>query len=713
MKLIIFTAIICTLIFACSNHPSGVEDTLSQAGSNRGELEKVLCYYRASPEDSLKYRAACFLIDNMKWHLSTEQTIYPDSSLFEWHFRCDSLFRQMTTGLKDSVMYSQKNRERAWANYAIVRKLISVTPPDTPYIVKGMFPDSRHITAEFLISHIENAFRNWEKSPYASHLTFEQFKEMILPYRAITGYSFYDNGKKLNDIFSKHINTSDEKTYKRYIDRYNLYKDAVRQMLPYYAQYQNIGLYDLFIGQKYDCISAANNFCNVFRAYGIPTVVDCNISFRGKTGRHFHCTLLDSAGTRSKYNQTMDHYPGDPFIVSSPSFFRNTFGTQADSPYMIKAEGEILPDYFDTPCIKEVTSENYRVTSVQIPIKAELTNNVVYLYTFSNAAGGLVPATWGTVDKQQKMTTFKNVVYNVLYFPVYLKGDSIIPYSDPFYVTSPDTLYTSFALIPICNNYPQKRGDMLVLRKYPEKQNLKNRAKLMVGGRFEAASREDFKDSVLLGTIETTPILNLQEYTPKICRPFRYYRYVAPGDNTYSNMGLLEFVTDEYTLEDSLQPATPLPTFTPEDVSLTRDNKIYCKLQPDTNKYRHLRNYMAYTPGMQYASYSKIDFMPLKRPMKVKKIRFAPANAENHIVVGHTYQLMYWDNGWKNAGTGLARYNFLVFKNVPLDRLYWLRDLTAGNEELPFFYKDGKQRFIYRDTIIPRPEEFHRFDIFY
>ena len=92
---------------------------------------------------------------------------------------------------------------------------------------------------------------------------------------------------------------------------------------------------------------------------------------------------------------------------------------------------------------------------------------------------------------------------------------------------------------------------------------------------------------------------------------------------------------------------------------------------------------------------------------------FAPANAENHIVVGHTYQLLYWDNDWKKAGTRIARYNFLKFDNVPLDRIYWLRDLSAGNEELPFFYKDGKQLFIYRDTIIPHPTEFYYFDNYF
>ena len=69
----------------------------------------------------------------------------------------------------------------------------------------------------------------------------------------------------------------------------------------------------------------------------------------------------------------------------------------------------------------------------------------------------------------------------------------------------------------------------------------------MIGGRFEAANREDFKDAVLLGTIETTPILNLQELTPEICRPFRYYRYVAPDSFPTSNMGLLEYLTDEYS----------------------------------------------------------------------------------------------------------------------------------------------------------------------
>lgn len=35
---------------------------LQVAGDNRKELEKALYYYKKNPADSLKYKAACFLI---------------------------------------------------------------------------------------------------------------------------------------------------------------------------------------------------------------------------------------------------------------------------------------------------------------------------------------------------------------------------------------------------------------------------------------------------------------------------------------------------------------------------------------------------------------------------------------------------------------------------------------------------------------------------
>ena len=48
--------------FSCLPEKTALERALREAGDNRMELEKVLAYYR---DDTLKYQAACFLIENM------------------------------------------------------------------------------------------------------------------------------------------------------------------------------------------------------------------------------------------------------------------------------------------------------------------------------------------------------------------------------------------------------------------------------------------------------------------------------------------------------------------------------------------------------------------------------------------------------------------------------------------------------------------------
>ena len=52
--------------FSCGiSYTPEIERALQQAGRNRRELGKVLKHYRRTPSDSLKYKAAEFLIANM------------------------------------------------------------------------------------------------------------------------------------------------------------------------------------------------------------------------------------------------------------------------------------------------------------------------------------------------------------------------------------------------------------------------------------------------------------------------------------------------------------------------------------------------------------------------------------------------------------------------------------------------------------------------
>ena len=129
--------------------PADIEEALALAGGNRRELKAVLRHYR---QDSLKFRAACFLIANMRWHYSDDSgyCLYSDA--------------------KDSDLC-----------------------------------DLRRFDRSFLISHVDHAFDVWESSPCAAGLSFCEFCEYILPYRSLAGYPDCFSGAELYDLFGKFV----------------------------------------------------------------------------------------------------------------------------------------------------------------------------------------------------------------------------------------------------------------------------------------------------------------------------------------------------------------------------------------------------------------------------------------------------------------------------------------------------------------------------
>lgn len=89
----------------------------------------------------------------------------------------------------------------------------------------------------------------------------------------------------------------------------------------------------------------------------------------------------------------------------------------------------------------------------------------------------------------------------------------------------------------------------------------------------------------------------------------------------------------------------------------------------------------------------------LKEPQVVTRVRMAPKNADNGIQGGDRFQLLYWEGDWRSVGIVRADYEYVTFQNIPKGKLYWLRNLDRGQEEMPFVIDDGKQVFIYNDNI--------------
>ena len=156
MKILYFYLSGLLLLWSSCQRPTMLDFALRYAGENRVELEKVLDHYR---NDSLKYRAAVFLIGNMPYHY-----FYTGAQL-------DSL-RQGYRWMQRTGLSAKAVKHKLWKTFG---------EPDVRRWMKRN--DARSVTADFLIRHIDYVFGVWEKRPWASYYSFEDFCEFVLPYR--------------------------------------------------------------------------------------------------------------------------------------------------------------------------------------------------------------------------------------------------------------------------------------------------------------------------------------------------------------------------------------------------------------------------------------------------------------------------------------------------------------------------------------------------
>lgn len=258
MKVESFFFYICLLILCCACHPypKEVEQALTLSGKNKEELIKVLEYYKG--KDELKFAAACFLISNMPYHKSKTQQILP--SYYFRHFnKIDSICRVDSGATKNDSLKRQ------------LAHTFDSTPPPSEVSAKT---DIEILTSTYLIDNIECAFDEWKRSPLLSTLSFDEFKEWVLPYRTVDE-SIVDNKRLLKSVIYDRIALNGMDDIRKPIDCYQKYVRLQKTMNAYITSKHHVGLFDPFIPAfKMDCHNLAARTCNYFRACGIPVVYE-------------------------------------------------------------------------------------------------------------------------------------------------------------------------------------------------------------------------------------------------------------------------------------------------------------------------------------------------------------------------------------------------------------------------------------------------------
>ena len=492
----IFFISLSILISSCVSYSPEIEEVFRQAGSNRRELAKVLKHYSHNPADSLKLRAAEFLIVNMPGKYSE----YYDAP---WNDVATVMLR--------------------WTSSSNKRLVVDTYQLGVP--VKK--DDVTHITADYLINNIELAFQVWHEMPWGKDISFEIFCEEILPYRV--GNEPLENWRA--------------KALASFADPYNFFIEnpstttveactRINSLLPRFRidkDFPAMSFSQLMASSRGDCdeMSALGVFA--MRALGIPVSIDFTPFWPDRLYGHTWNAVYDNVSGNYTSFSGADYNP-DEHQISHPTSkkMRRTFSIRN----IIDAESDDIPPSLRYINGKDVTLEYGASVDVIIPLVNPPDTELKFAFLATP-----FETVWTAIaagDVINDSIRFPSLGRRVLYLPIY------------FHNQLTTTAYYPFWIDEDGNSRFFKPGDMQEIkltRLAPPDEPWVQR---MVDGVFQGANNEDFSDAQTLYVIKIIDGVWFHTANIKNNNKFRYVRYVSPR-NANCNVAEIEFYNDAGT----------------------------------------------------------------------------------------------------------------------------------------------------------------------
>ncbi len=368
-----------------------IKEALKIAGKNRPEIQKVLDHYKNDPQ---KLEAAQFLIEHM----------------------IGKAYKVVTTVDKkgndvgfDALNY--KNLDEALNAYdALEKKHGTLQDKVTP------FYDLQCLNADFLIGHIDYAFKAWKELPWAHAVDWNTFKNYVLPYRSgkepaepwrpelMARYSWVPNQiqdksslTEANALIGADINS--------WVGFWDLY----------YMHPTEQGYSEMKRSRKGRCGDLSNFTNTVLRANGIPCTIDYTPYWADTGNNHAWPLALSATGTAS-----------DSSIHKAAKIYRKTFANHPENLLYHQQKGEVLPPWLNRPDYTDVTTQYLPTTDLLLRVTTKAPH--VYLCVFND--GEFRPIQWAEVKGE--MATFKAMGRDILYLPASYGKKGIQPVGEPF-----------------------------------------------------------------------------------------------------------------------------------------------------------------------------------------------------------------------------------------------------------------------------------------
>ena len=631
MKKYLSILLLLSLAIGCRDNRR-LDAALEFAGENRVELERVLEHYRDS---GLKYEAARSLIENLPGYYA-----YGATSL-------DSM-KRILAKYKRQQRLSEGELEY-WGSFA--------------YEQQERVYDAKVITADYLIDNIDRAFVLWEKRPWNKYLPFEDFCDLLLPYRVMNEpleewRQLYEN--KYNYLLDSIYSGGDV------IEAANVVARCLQEEGFLHFQkvrHPHLGASFLMEQRIGNCVDACDFGVYVFRALGIPITIDQYLYSPETRGGHTWTAVRDTTGHYVAFWVTEGLLYRDSIysdLRKVGKIHRQCFGARMTDLTDIWSD-EQVPSKFKYPFLKDASADYFPDT-----LRLSATEKEYGKYAF---LGVFHPTHWVAVDMAQVQNdeaVFPHVEAKAIYVPMKYRDGEFQVTDYPFY-------FDGKRNIPYKPDL-QVRDTVKLLRKSP----------LFVWTRYaffdkvlgvdiELSDRKDFKDVKYHYHVEDT-----------LCLAYNWLRLPKPVKCRYARYKVAE---DQYVRLAEFQCWGGGRQQLPVSIGGSKAKETWGG-----------ENLLDNDPLTYYETHEQGDqlIMDYGKEIAVDSILFAPQNDDNFIRIGDEYELFYHGGkeGWISLGRKKATNLWLTYDNMPRGALFHLRCLTRGKEELIFHIENGVQIFV-------------------
>ena len=632
---------------------TSLEVSLQSAGSSRKELEKVLCRYQVHPSDSLKYKAACFLIENMPFYT------YSDGEQLD-NFKSYYAWLKISKGkTPQEIADSVKNA------YGPIKEINEKR-------------DIMEIDSAYLCHNIDWAFKVWQEQPWGKNISFETFCEYLLPYRIgdepLTYWRemYYEKYNSLLDSLrmSDSLDIEDPVVAANYL---------ISKLPDKSYYYTSVTPYPFgHIGPEYvqylsgTCREVTDFAVYLFRALGIPCAIDFVPVRSYINAGHFWLTTWNKDG-----EEYMTDFPQKLRPVrknwwyrwdDSSKVYRYTFSVNRDLYEQMAKYGEEVYPFGRLPKFTDVTYgygysfKKELVIPLEKQYKTKRSGKIAYLCV--SERDRWTPVDWTAYDAGHLVFQY---VRNGSFMRVATYENGTLCFlTDPFYVDKQSN--------EICY-YPagKEKEDVVLYAKCDIGRENMFRDR-MIGGVFEGSNHPDFSEKDTLFIIQGRP--NRLNTTVKSWsdKEYRYLRYFGPPRSA-CNIAEVAF----YEKNDTVALSGKI-IGTPG-----------CYQHDGTHEYTNVFDGKTWTSFDYHQPTGGWAGLDLGRKVRVDRIVYTPRNRDNYVRPDDLYELFYCDKDWKSAGKIKATADSLVFRDIPVNTVLLLRNHTRGLDERIFIYENGSQ----------------------